>query len=535
MDKYFNYDYFPSPQSLIEKMINKLGRNWKREIKHVLEPSAGSGNLIEGMRERYMQGQEINGYWCRGSKTCDIKFDAVEIEEGLVAILRNKGINVAYHGDFMDYEPQKYYDLIFCNLPFSCCGKHLIKCIKIQERIGGKIVAITSASILENTYSKDREYLEKTLKEYNADIEYIEEAFTTDDTERKTNVKIALIYIDIPMKNKESMFEREFKRDCPDINIEDINAVALNRNKLEQLVFEYDLCVKSSVKLFEEKMRIDKLLSGFRLNNELVLCRSLSRPESLTINDFIEETNQKFWRKFIDETDFESMLPSQLKDNFRSNIQANRNIAFNLDNLYYFYNELMNAIPDSYENTVAKVFDDCTRRYNYTDNEWCKTTWGYDGFKSNDAFAIKNRVIIPCYIANPNSFSYHDIPDIFKDLNIIFNNIAGIKNQDDLSYQGDIHKSMTSNCKKYETTHFLISTFKRGTMHIYFKNKKHLAMFNYMASKGKNWLDEGFSDKPYDDMTDREREIVKILGFEPEDFKQIQQLSNKRQYIKLLT
>lgn len=533
MNNFYNQDYFPTPDHLIDRMIEKLGHNWKYEVKHVLEPSAGSGNLIEGMQNRYMQGQEIDGYWCRGANKCDIKFDAVEIEDGLVAILRNKGINVAYHGDFMLYEPQKYYDLIFCNLPFSCCAKHLIKCIQIQERIGGKIVAITSASMLENAYSRDREYLERLLNEYNADIEYIEEAFTTEDTERKTNVKIALIYIDIPMKNKESMFEREFKRDCPEINIEDMNAISLKRNKLEQLVFEYDLCVKSSIKLFEEKLRVDKLLSGFGLNNELSICKDYCNPKVLNINTFIEEMNQKFWRKFIDETDFESMLPSQLKDNFRSNIQANRNIAFNLDNLYYFYNELMNSIPDSYEQTVAKVFDDCTRRYNYTDSEWCKTTWGYDGFKTNNAFAIKKKVIIPCYLANPNSFATQ-IPTELLDLNIIFNNIAGIKNKDDLRYSGEVHNAIKNNCKKFEMEHFLVSSYKKGTLHIEFKNKKHLAMFNYMAGRGKSWLGEGFADKPYNDMTEAEKEIVRALGFEPEDFKQMQQLQNKRQYIKMI-
>lgn len=45
----FNPDYFPTPMSLIEKMVSKLNRNWKHETKHVLEPSAGSGGLIEGM------------------------------------------------------------------------------------------------------------------------------------------------------------------------------------------------------------------------------------------------------------------------------------------------------------------------------------------------------------------------------------------------------------------------------------------------------------------------------------------------------
>lgn len=534
MSEYFNNDYFPTPKHLINKMIEKLGRNWKHEIKHVLEPSAGSGNLIEGMKEKYMEGQEINGFWCRGHKTCDIKFDAVEIEDTLVAVLRNKNINVAFHGDFMNYEPQKYYDLIFCNLPFSCCSKHLIKCIQIQERIGGKIVAITSASILENTYSKERDYLDKILKDYNADVEFIDEAFNTDDTERKTKVRIALIYINIPMKNKESMFEREFKRDCPDIKLEEMNSLALNRNKLEQLVFEYDLVVKSSTKLFEEKMRVDSLLKGFGLNNELVLCKSLARPESLSINDFIEEMNKKFWWRFIDETDFESMLPSSLKDNFRSNIQANRNIAFNLENIYYFYQELMSAIPDSYEKTVAKVFDDVTRRWNYTDSEWCKTTWGYDGFKSNNAFAVKNRVILPCSIANPNSWGTQ-IPNELLDLNIIFNNIAGIKNKDDFRYQGEVYNAIKNCCKKFETENFLLSSYKKGTIHVYFKNKKHVAIFNYMAGRGKMWLSDGFCDKPYNDMTDVEKNIVEALGFEAEDFKQMQKLTNKREYIKLLT
>ena len=529
----FNSDYFPSPPSLIEKMIDKLGRNWKSEIKHVLEPSAGSGGLIEGMQKLYMQGQEIGGYWCRGKDKCDIKFDAVEIEDGLVDILRGKNINVAYHGDFLEYVPQKYYDLIFCNLPFSCCTQHLIKCIEIQERIGGKIVAITSASILENDYSNDRQYLKKLLDEYNADIEFMEEAFLTDDAERKTNVKIALIYIDIPMKNKESMFEKEFKRDFPQIDFKEMNSIAIKRNKLEQLVFEYDIVVNSVSKLFEEELRINKLLKGFGLNSGVKICNGTTHPQSMNVNDFIEETNQSFWNRFISETELETILPSQLKENFRSNMQKQRNIAFNLENLKYFYLELTMAIPKSYEQAVAKVFDDVTRRWNYTDSEWCKTTWGYDGWKSNNAFSIKKKVIVPCYLANPDSFASQMPTELF-DLNIIFNNIAGIKNKDDIKYGGEVYNAIKNNLKKFEMENFLISSYKKGTIHIEFKNKKHLAMFNYMAGLGKMWLGEGFADKPYDEMTDYEKEIVKGLGFEVKEFKDLQLQSNKKNYLKLL-
>lgn len=530
---YFNEDYFPTPSHLIEKMIGKLGRNWKSEIKDVLEPSCGSGALVEGMKEYYMKGREINGFWYSGSSKCDIKFDAVEIEDDLVAILRNKGINVAYHGDFMDYQPQKYYDLIWCNLPFSVCCKHLIKCIEIQERIGGKIVAITSASILENAYSKDREYLSKLLDTYNADIEYFEEAFMTDDTERKTSVKVALIYIDIPMKNKESMFEREFKRDFPQIDFKEINSVAIKRNKLEQLVFEYDLVVNSVTKLFEEEMRINSLLKGFSLDSGIKICNGLTHPEKMSINDFIEETNIKFWNRFIEETEFETILPSQLKDNFRSNMQRQRNIAFNLDNLHFFYKELMMAIPDSYEKAVAEIFDSVTIKWNYTDSEWCKTTWGYDGWKTNDAFAIKKKVIMPCYLSKPNSLAC-SIPNELKDLNIIFNNIAGVKNKDDFRHNSDTYNGIKHCRKKHETEHFFLSSYKKGTLHVEFKNKKHLAMFNYMAGLGKSWLDEGFADKPYDDMTDYEKDIVKALGFDVKEFKNMQLSKGKRDYLRLM-
>lgn len=529
----WNEDYFPTPEHLIIKMIEKLGNGWRRNIKHILEPSAGSGTLIEGMQKIYMQGYEKNGFFGESKKQCDIKFDAVEIEDGLVDILRGKGINVAYHGDFLNYNPQKYYDLIFCNLPFSCCVKHLIKCIEIQERIGGKIVAITSASILENTYSKEREHLKRMLDDYSADIEFLEDAFLTDDTERKTGVKIALIYIDIPMKDKESMFEKEFKRDFPQINFKEMNSIAIKRNKLEQLVFEYDLVINSVTKLFEEEMRVNNLLNGFNLNSGIKICNGLTRPEKMSINDFIEETNQKFWNRFISETELESILPSQLKDNFRSNMQKQRNIAFNIDNLKYFYLELTMAIPDSYEKAVAKVFDDITRRWNYTDSEWCKTTWGYDGWKSNNAFAVKNKVIIPCHLSNPNSWGTQ-IPSELLDLNIIFNNIAGIKNKDDLSYQGEIYQAIKNNCKKFETEHFYISSFKKGTLHIVFKDKNNLAKFNLLAGKGKNWLDVGFENKPYDEMTEEEQKIVKGLGFDVVEFKKIQLTTNKRDYLRLL-
>lgn len=519
-----NKDYFPTPIDLARKMLDKLPYGWKREIKYVLEPSAGSGNLIEHYKSIWGEGVTIDGRYYKGNDNpCNVKFDAVEIDDRLVNILRGKGINVV-HNDFLTYKPNRYYDLIFCNLPFSDCEHHLLKCIEIQGRIGGKIIAITSASILKNTYSKTRQELALKLEKLNADIEYVQDGFI--DAERSTGVEIAIIYIDIPLLAKETMFERDFKRDNHDMKFEEFNSVAIKRNKLEQLVFEYQLIIDSTTKLFEEKLRIDKLLNGFGLQNKISIANDLTRAEKITVNDFIESTNQLFWDKFIEETKFSDRLPSKLKDKFRSNMQKQKNISFNLENVRYFYEELMKEIPESYEETVAKVFKDITQEYAYTGSTWDKTIRYYNSWKTNKSYCVSKRAIIPCY----NDGYMYNLPRILVDLNIIFNNITGI--QYDITNDKKVLDEVSSYGKKIDTEHFILDSYKKPSLHITFKDSKALAVFNLLAGKGIGWLKGDFDNKPYEDMSDEEKEIVITLGFEPCDFNKMQ--LGKQDYLRLL-
>lgn len=519
-------DFYPTPEHLISKMVSKLGSDWKRKIKYILEPSAGKGDLIDGYKKIFEKGQEVNGFWCNGYKSSKLAIDVVEIDENLINTLRGKRYNVVFN-DFLNYQPIRYYDLIIANFPFSDGVKHFLKAIEIQGRTGGEIVAIINAETIKNTYSKDRIYLKQLLEKYNADIEFIKDGFI--DAERKTEVEVAMIYLKIPMIKKESMFEREFKRDNPEIKFEEFNALTVKMNKLQQLVFEYEMVIKSTTKLFEEKIRVEKLLEGFGIKSEISICNNYVNPKVIEINDFINNTNMKFWDRFITETSFETRLPSKLKDSFRMNMQKQQNIAFNMDNIQYFYKELMNSIPKSYEETIGDLFDAVTKKYNYTDSEYNKNIWGYSGWKSNNAYAIKKKCIIPCYLTT--SYCSYNIPNELIDLNIAFNNITGIKDEDSFKYNSDVIKQIKNAGKKIETTHFILNSYKKKTLHIEFKDKKALAMFNYLGAKGKNWLDGDFGTKSYSDMTTEEKEIVKILGFEPSEY---QELSGQRDYLRLM-
>lgn len=522
-----NKDLFPTPKDLTRKMIEKLGYDWRRRIKYILEPSAGKGDLINTYKEIYEEKIRINSYWRSCASAKDLIIDVIEKDENLIDMLRGQKYNVVYN-DFLEYKPQRYYDLILANFPFSEGVKHFLKAIEIQSRTGGEILALISAQTLKNTYTNERKYLAQLLNEYNAEIEYIENAFT--DAERTTDVEVALVYVKIPMVKTETIFEKEFKRDNPEINFKDINTLTVKMNKLQQLVFEYDLVIKSTMTLFEEEVRIKKLLEGFGMTSDISICNSNVNAKELSMNEFIENTNLKFWDRFIKETDLETRLPSKLRNSFRADMQKQRNIAFNMDNVRYFYEQLINSIPNSYEQTCGELFDALTRKYNYTDNEWNKNIWGYNGWKSNNAYAIQKKVIIPCYLST-TSFCY-SLPDELMDLNIVFNNITGVRDNDEFKYSGEIHNRIKNKEKKIETNNFIVDSYKKNTIHIRFKDKKALAVFNYLGSKGKGWLNGDFTTKSYSDMSEEEKEIVKILGFEPSEYNTY--IGQRKDYLRLL-
>lgn len=516
-----NKNYYPTPEDLIKRMMTKIDT---RLIQYILEPSAGKGNIIDYYKKYYKaRNHRYMGY---DRKIEDyITFDAIEIDQHLSNLLRGKDINVIWN-DFLDFEPQRFYDLIIMNPPFDRGVEHLLKAIKIQERIGGQILCILNAETIKNTYSNNRKELKYLLERCNADIEYIENAFV--EAERTTDVEIALIHMNIPMKSNETMFEREFKRDNPDIEFKDFQSLVVNRSKLENLIFECDMIKNSGIELFKEKLKIEKLLNGMGLDSQITICDKAYGHKVLSINEFINKINLEYWNKFINETDFKKRLPSKLRNNFTYNMEKQKDISFNLENVKYFYEELIKAIPQSYEETVAKVFDDITSRHYYSDREWEKNIYGYSGWKSNNGMKINKKCIIRCY---NNGFMY-ELPDILLDLNIIFENISGEK--DDLyKNNNEILNRVKQYGKKIETKFFILDIYKKGTMHITFKNQDYLNQFNILAGKGKKWLPDSFGKKSYPDMTEEEKNLVKEFGLTIDEYEKLSLSSNGNNLLML--
>ena len=248
-----NKDLYPTPQNLIDKMICDLDFIM---IRNILEPSAGKGNIVEVLKKK----EEI---CLHGYNKYQLDIDCIEADQNLQHILKGKNFRVV-HNDFLTYDTMKEYDLIIMNPPFSNGCKHLLKALEMQQRNGGAVVCLLNAETLKNPCTNDRLDLQRKLTEYNAKIEYIQDAFL--DAERKTAVEIALVKVQLPEVQRESFILEGLRKAQEQKEIEAEESTQLiDSDFFKAIVKQYQLEVEAGIKLIKEYYAMQPfILSQYR-------------------------------------------------------------------------------------------------------------------------------------------------------------------------------------------------------------------------------------------------------------------------------
>lgn len=292
-----NRDYYPTPGKLIDKMLSGIDFD---KIETILEPSAGSGNIVDALRQK----EKIHNKYHRYE---EYKFDidCIEIDPNLQHILKGKEYRVV-HNDFITYDTMKEYDLIIMNPPFSNGCKHLLKALEIQSRTGGAVICLLNAETIRNAYTNERIDLQRKLTEYNAEIEFIQDAFLDTDAERKTSVEIALIKVYIPKVQKESFIWEGLKKAQKEREYDAVESTQLIDSDLfKAIVNQYQLEVEAGTKLIKEYFAMQPLiLSEFDKNKETgetiqkgncILSLKVNNKE-VSVNRYIREVRRKYWK-----------------------------------------------------------------------------------------------------------------------------------------------------------------------------------------------------------------------------------------------
>lgn len=510
----FNDDFYPTPYSLADKMVYKHDI---RTIKTVLEPSAGRGDLADRILQRMISN---NG----GSYNKEYKpdIDVIELDQNLRHILKGKGYRIV-HDDFLTYNTYKQYDLIISNPPFSTGDLHLLKILEMQKN-GGKIVCLLNAETLKNPYTVTRKDLIQKLDEYNASIEYIDDAFKV--AERRTDIQIALISVDIPKVQKPSYIFEKLRQSKSAEQEKETQYSLINGDMIKGIVEQYNFEVNAGVELIREyEAMAPYMLRSFTDSYQKDPILKLSFHDcdrystDLSINEFIRRVRMKYWKALFENKDFMGLLTSNLRDEYYRRVETLADYDFSQYNIYSLRVEMNANMMQSVEDTILNLFDEFSNKHHYYD-EMSKNIWMYSGWKTNSAYKINKKVIIP-YTANiRRSYNYVNGEQVYykyfdgtgidklRDAEKVFNYLDGGLTDEisiDEALKAAAEEGIT---KKIKLKFFTCTFFQKGTCHIEFNNLDLLDKFNIFGSQKKGWLPPSYAKKSYKNMTTEEKKVI---------------------------
>ena len=497
-------DFYPTPQPLIRKMLEKIDF---KMVSSILENSAGKGDLADAIIEKLKYAH--SSYYNREAKW---DLDCIEVDENLQHILRGKGYRVI-HDNYLTFESFKHYDAVIMNPPFSTGDKFLLKAIDMQKDQGGIIVSLLSAENLKNPYTNIRKDLVQKLEDYNAEIEYIQNAFI--DSERSTMVEVALIYVNIPKVEQSSIILEGLRQQ--EVFREKVNNSdqIVNADFLKGIVQKYNFEVKAGLRLIAEFNAMKPfILSNFKDEcNSTILNITVdgNDKDSSKENAYIKQVRAKYWKALFTNEEFMGLFTSNLKQKYNSKISELLNYDFSLYNIYTIKIQLNNEMVKGVEDTILNLFEEFSHKHHWHD-ETSKNVHYYNGWKTNKGWKINKKVITVLNGFNTwdkNTIDYdYKVVDKLTDIEKVFNYLDQGMTEDVNIKESLKFAEGYGDTKKIPLKYFTVSFFKKGTCHIEFTNMDLLHKFNLFGSQRKGWLPPSYGKSNYKDMTKEEKTII---------------------------
>ncbi len=499
-----NSEFFPTPSFLAGEMLAGI-KNFE-EISSVLEPSAGKGDLIEAFLTRVKRSRR---------QSRDIDIDCIEKDANLRALLEGKERRVVFD-DFLHFHTTKRYNLLLMNPPFSEGATHLLKAIDMQKN-GGKVCCLLNAETLRNPYTNERKVLLQQLSKYSAKVKYIEKAFGK--AERKTNVDVAIVWVDIPYNYGSSvLLDGLEKAKEEDICYKEVTDICLG-DKLEGMVQRFETECRLCRELLREYeavkpyiLRSVKTVAGY---NPPVIELKINGHSDGNLNDAIRSLRYKYWREMMENEDLMSRFTSTLREKYRDLIDDMSEYDFNSFNVKKVLLRMNAEIVGGIEEELYKVFDKMSEQHS-----WYPECRGnihyYNGWATNKAHKVGMKVIIPTYGIfsdskwSSDTFRVNEAYSALADIEKVFNYLDG-----DVTAEVDLTRTLQfansiGNTKNITCKYFTVTFYKKGTVHIKMhpETQRIIDALNIYVARGRKWLPPHYGKAKYEDMDEKSQQVI---------------------------
>lgn len=499
-------DFFPTPSGLAGKMIGKVRK--LSEVKTILEPSAGLGDLAKATRTAYKKKM-----W-RSSYGRDVDIDVIEIDSNLRKILKDEYRVV--HDDFLSYSSRKKYDLIMMNPPFSHGAEHLLKAMDMQRKTGGQIVCLLNAETIRNPYTVIRKQLCRELAllgKDNCTIEFVSDAFKK--AKRQTSVEVAVVYCNFPEPEMSSSIYEKMEKAERAKREECFSSEMISADRIDGLIQMYQLECSAGLELIREyRAMVPHMLTSLKESsyNSPILQLKV-HGHDCDENEYLKAVRTKYWSAFFDNEEFTRQLTSTVRDQFRSSVDEMSEYEFSRFNIQQVLQKMASEMVAGIEETIIKLFDELSAEHAYFPE--CKENiWGYSGWKTNKSHKVNYKCIVPCYGIYTNRSwdtnkidryaAYSFLADIEKTLNYLDG-----RGEVDVNLERQIECAVASGqTKNIKCKYFEVTFYKKGTCHIKFTNHYVVDVLNIYAARNRGWLPPRYGNVKYDDMTQEEKSVI---------------------------
>lgn len=488
--------FYPTPKALAFQLFNMAGGGFGK----ILEPSAGKGDLIEHYAElmgerrrnkikemRDISDEDAEWYAKEAQKDALKKVEAIELNADLQKTLEGKGIKVIAD-DFLAYNDKTQYDTIIMNPPFRYGADHVMKAW--HTLFDGQVLAIVNAETIRNPNTRIRQELVNTIEEHGR-VEFVQNAFS--DAERKTDVEVALVYLrkkgDVAQQLLSGVAEDlqdDYMRSEGEDKAKPKNNLAIHGRSIENTVLAYDKAVEFKIKAIlasQEAHYFSNLLVGRGTETD-----KMTDVAKKSINEAVAEIRKKAWEYVVYGTDFAKITTSKVRKEIEAEAETYYTKAFTASNIRTFMISLMERQGAILTDCIVEVFDMFTK---YHDGNRVHI----EGWKSNDYFLVGKKVVLPyaidCRWGNAEvSWGFQEkLMDIERALSHCDKGILPEKPAAQCLKEAQGTTGLLN--RVIDSQYFSIRCYKKGTIHLMFKDPDILNRFNLMAARGKGWLKEG--------------------------------------------
>ncbi len=506
----FNPGFYPTPAHVARKMLSGL----KLDGRAILEPSAGKGDLCDAIVAATGRSGRAEAFRSR--------IHCCEIEPELQATLRGKGYTLV-SADFLSFQPNCRYSLIVMNPPFSNGEKHLLHAWSILHE--GDLVCLLNADAMRNGQ------LARIIEDHGS-VEELGACF--EDAFRKTSVNVALVRLHKKAKPIEfEVFGGAEDQDDTVFEEGAFSSQVATRNTVGNLVIQFDrareiysrmLVMAAELKSFAQPLSPKSDVQWLKAATEAIF----KDDQDSAYNAFVEALKTDAWQKVFELTKMRNLMSAKVKADFDKQKEEMLRMAFSEENITGAVLALLENGPEILRRCVLEAFDLMTAFDK-------KNKIHVEGWKTNDAWKVNRKVIVPVSVWE--SFNWWaergDIPwsyqDKLDDIDRALAYLEGRKLEDVLAVRqavkafaypvvsdpGAYTEKRRANPdwtgQKFHSEFFELVGYKKGTLHMVFRDKSLWERFNLEAARGKNWLPD---DYKHQEAAAKDGAIVpKAVGF----------------------